>query len=91
MYENYVINGEPVTFGLCVYAGDADYLWEIPANVPVYVPRMVAKHLEEVQKYHTFTYLENPMNNLRPDDFTHQFRVDGTHYRGKFRAIGAFS
>ena len=91
MYENYVVNGEPLTFGLCVYAGDADYLWEVAANVTIYVPRMVAKHLEEVQKYHTFTYLEAPINNLRADEFTHQFSVSGTHYRGKFRPIGAFS
>jgi hypothetical protein len=52
---------------------------------------MVAKHLEEVQKYHTFTYTEAPQTQWRADEFTHQFKVSGTHYRGKFRPIGAFS
>ena len=54
----------------------------VPANVPIYVPRMVAKHLEEVQKYHKFTYLEVPNDKWRTDDFTHQFSVSETHYRG---------
>lgn len=91
VYENYVVNGEAITFSLCLYPGDADYLWEIPPNVPVYVPRMVAKHLEEVQKYHTFSYLETPMDQWRSDDFTHQFRATGIKYRGKFRPLGAFA
>lgn len=91
IYENYVVNGEAITFSLCLYPGDADYLWEIPPNVPVYVPRMIAKHLEEVQKYHTFGYLETPQSNWKPDEFTHQFRATGVHYRGKFRPLGAFA
>jgi len=91
IYENYVVNGEPLEFQLCLYAGDPDYLWEVPANVAIYVPRMVAKHLEEVQKYHKFTYLQVPDDKWRTDDFTHQFSVSETHYRGKFRPIGAFS
>lgn len=89
MYENYVVSGEPICFWYSKYPGDQDHLWEIPCNKPVYVPRMIAKHLEEVQKYHTFTYVETNAN--RPDEFTHQFAPTGTHYRGKFRAIGAFS
>lgn len=91
IYENYVVNGEPITFSLCLYPGDADYLWEVPANVPVYVPRMIAKHLEEQQKYHTFDYIQIPENQWKKDDFTHSFRPIGTHYRGKFRPIGAFA
>jgi hypothetical protein len=91
MYENYVINGEPITFSYCQYPGDADYMWEIPSNTPVYVPRMIAKHLEEIQKYHQFEYREKTNNSWRPDDFTHQFNVTATHYRGKFRALGAFA
>lgn len=91
IYENYVISGEPITFNLCLYPGDADYQWEIPCNIPVYVPRMVAQHLEETQKYHTFSYIERPQNRWAPDDFTHQFSTTGTHYRGKFRPVGAFA
>lgn len=91
IYENYVVTGEPLTFNLCLYPGDADFMWEIPANVPVYVPRMVAKHLEEVQAYHTFEYLEKPQHDWRKDDETHAFKVTGTKYRGKFRPIGAFA
>lgn len=91
IYENYVINGEPLTFSLCLYPGDADYLWEIPCNVPVYVPRMVAQHLEEAQKYHSFNYIEKPSQQWTSDEFTHQFRATGTHYRGKFRPVGAFA
>lgn len=91
MYENYVVSGEPLTFSLCLYPGDPDYMWEIPCNVAVYVPRMVAKHLEEIQKYHTFGYIETPANHWKPDEFTHQFSATGTHYRGKFRPLGAFA
>lgn len=94
IYENYVINGEPITFSLCLYPGDADFLWEIPCNIPVYVPRMVAKHLEEAQKYHTFSQIAAttdpaPMS-LGEVDGMRWFRPTGTHYRGKFRPIGAF-
>lgn len=91
IYENYIVVGEPITFSLCMYPGDADYMWEIPANVPVYVPRMIAKHLEEVQAYHTFNYIEKSSQDWRVNEETHQFKVTGTHYRGKFRPIGAFA
>lgn len=91
IYENYIVIGEPITFSLCMYPGDADYMWEIPANVPVYVPRMIAKHLEEVQAYHTFNYIEKSSNDWLVNEETHQFKVTGTHYRGKFRPIGAFA
>lgn len=91
IYENYIVIGEPITFNLCMYPGDADYMWEVPANVPVYVPRMVAKHLEECQAYHTFNYVEKASQEWRANEETHQFKVTGTHYRGKFRPIGAFA
>ena len=90
MYENFASVGEAITFSLCMYPGDADHLWEIPANVPVAVPRFVAKHLEEVQKYHQFNYVEAPTYALGKDNFTHRFKVSGVQYRGKFRPIGAF-
>jgi len=95
IYENYVINGEALTFSLCLYPGDADYMWEIPANVPVYVPRMVAQHLEETQKYHTFSQLgatsEPAAMHSEEVGAMKWFKPTGTHYRGKFRPIGAFS
>jgi hypothetical protein len=91
IYENYVVTGEPLTFSLCLYPGDPDYMWEIPANTPIYVPRMVAKHLEETQAYHSFGYMEKSSQDWKVNGYTHQFAVTGTHYRGKFRPIGAFS
>jgi len=91
IYENYIVNGEPITFWLSLYPGDPDLLWEIPPNRPVYVPRHVAKHLEEVMKYHTFSYVEKPQDKWRPGDNMEYFAPTGTHYRGKFRAIGAFA
>lgn len=91
IFENYLINGEHLTFWLSLFPGDPDCLWEIPANVPVYVPRHVAKHLEEVMKYHTFDFLQKPKDRWRPGDEMEYFSPVGTHYRGKFRAIGAFS
>lgn len=91
IYENYVVNGETLRFWYCIYPGDPDCEWEIPANRPVYVPRMIAKHLEECQKYHTFDYVERPGASWKKDDFTHAFTPTGTHYRGKFRPIGAFA
>jgi len=91
VYENLAIPGEPLTFALRLFPGDADYLWEIPCNVPVYVPRMVANHLEEAQKFHTFGHVQKPPTHWQQDDFTHQFQPTGTHYRGKFRPLGAFA
>lgn len=91
IYENYIVNGEPLSFWYAAYPGDPDCLWEIPANIPVYVPRFIARHLEECQKYHTFSYNEKNLSQQRIDDFQYNFSPTGTHYRGKFRAIGAFA
>jgi hypothetical protein len=91
MFENYIINTEPLTFWLSLYPGDPDCLWEIPPNVPVYIPRHVAKHLEETMKYHTFSFIEKPKEKWKPGDSMEDFAATGTFYRGKFRAIGAFS
>lgn len=91
MFENYIVNGESITFWLSLYPGDPDCLWEIPPNRPVYIPRHVAKHLEEVMKYHTFSFIDKPADKWRPGDHTDYFAPTGTHYRGKFRAIGAFA
>lgn len=91
MYENYVNIGEHVAFWFCKYPGDPDCLWEIPANKPVYIPRMIARHLEEAQKYHTFTHAPRSVERQRKDDHMEDFTVTGTHYRGKFRPIGAFA
>ncbi len=91
IYENYQVPGEEINFSLCLYPGDADYLWSIPSNVPVAIPRMVAKHLEEVQQYHLFDHRKKSPDLLRSDSFTHSFEVTGIKYRGKFRPIGAFA
>jgi hypothetical protein len=91
IYENYVVNGEPIRFWYVLYPGDPDCEWEVPANRPVYVPRMIARHLEECQRYHTFSYIQKPDQQWSTDDFTHQFSPTGTNYRGKFRSIGAFA
>lgn len=91
MFENYIVNNEPLTFWLSLYPGDPDCLWEIPPNRPVYIPRHVAKHLEEVMKYHSFDFLEKPKERWRPGDQMENFAPVSTHYRGKFRAIGAFA
>lgn len=89
--ENYEVVGEPICFWLSLYPGDPDCLWEIPVNRPVYVPRMIAKHLESVMEYHSFNYIEKPTTQWKTDEFTHNFAPSATHYRGKFRPIGAFS
>jgi hypothetical protein len=91
VFENHVINGEPITFWYSKYAGDPDCLWQVPCNRPVYVPRMIATHLESCMQYHTFDYVQKPEQNWRKDDFTHNFTATNTFYRGKFRPIGAFA
>ncbi len=91
IYENIAIPGEAIKFTYVWYPGDADYLWIVPANVPVAVPRMIANHLEKTQEYHTFGHRENPSNSMHIDNFTHTFQVSGVNYRGKFRPIGAFA
>jgi len=93
------INNEPKKFWFRKWPGDPDCLWEIPVNVPVYVPRMIAKLLSgeqdedtgiQAMKFHTFDFVDQPVNNFRPDSFTHEFRPTGTHYTGKFSPLGAF-
>lgn len=91
MFENIIVNGEHITFWLSLYPGDPDCLWEIPSNKPVYIPRHVAKHLEEVMKYHSFSFIEKPTSKWRPGDEMEYFAPTETHYRGKFRAIGSFA
>lgn len=91
MLENYIVNGEPVRFWYCGYPGDQDCMWEVPANKPVYVPRMIARHLAETMKYHTFGYIDKPQEKLRVDDHVEMFAATGTHYRAMFRPIGAFA
>ena len=99
MYDNPKSN-ESIVFWLCKYPGDQDCQWEIPSNVAVYVPRMIAMHLSgerenltgiQAMIYHTFDYKEIPTPYWRADDFTHQFSVVGTHSRGRMRPIGVFS
>lgn len=91
IYENYDDIGECAEFWLSKYPGDPDCLWRIPANVPVFVPRMVAKHLSEIQKYHIFDYGAKPNQEiLKHGDFTHEFHVKETKYRGKMRPLGVY-
>ena len=89
--ENQIVEGEPVSFWYCKYGGDHDCLWEIPCNRTVYLPRMIAKHLEEVMQYHTFGYVQRPDTEWTTDEWTHKFGVTGTKYRAKFRPTEAFA
>jgi len=91
LYENYTVIGESIKFWFSKYPGDPDCLWEIPANVPVYVPRMIAKHLEEAQVYHSFSEFHESSQPVHADAVLQQFRPTRTHYRGKFRPVGAFA
>lgn len=100
IFENEIVNGEPIKFWLCKWPGDPDCLWEVPANRPCYVPRMVAKHLSgekdqftgmQSMVYHKFDYREKPSHLWQPDQETHSFIPTGTSYRGRFRPLGAFS
>jgi len=99
IFENQVNPNEPIKFTFCKWPGDPDCMWSIPANVPVYVPRMVAKLLSgekdedtgiQAMQYHEFKHIEKTPKLWQKDDFTNQFTVTGTHSRGKFRPIGAF-
>jgi len=91
VFENFEMSGEPVQFWYSKYPGDPDCLWEVPCDVPVYVPRMIAIHLENVMKYHKFDYIERDSRDWKSDQFTHLLKPIATHYRGKFRPIGAFA
>lgn len=88
---NEVINGEPLSFWYSKYPGDPDCLWEIPTNRPVYIPRMLAKHLEEIPQYHKFDFIQSDSNNWKADEFTHRFTPVSTIRRYTCRPIGAFS
>lgn len=99
IFENEVYRGEPIRFSFSKWPGDPDCVWEVPANRPVYVPRMIAKHLSgeideltgiKCMEYHSFNHLEKNPQMWQKDDYTHQFTVTGTYSRGKFRALGAF-
>jgi hypothetical protein len=91
IYENFECPGDSIKFSLSLYPGDSDYLWEVPANRPVYVPRMVANHLESCQMYHKFAYIDMASNQLGPGGHMQNFAPTQTTYRGKFRPIGAFA
>ena len=91
IFENNVIIGEGIEFWFQVYPGDDNCLWSIPANRPVWVPRMVAKHLETKMVYHKFAFKNKEPSRIRPDDYMEEFVVSDTVSRGKFRPIGAFN
>ncbi len=91
IYENIDNIGESVEFWYTKYPGDHDCLWELPSNVPVFVPRMIAKHLEDVQQYHKFDYKNKGTAALQHGDFEDTFETVETVYRGKFRPIEAFA
>lgn len=103
MFQSEVVNGhssrEPKKFWFAKWGGDPDCLWEVPVNTPVYLPRMIAHYLSgmkdedtglESMKFHTFDYVERPQQIQRPDEYTHEFQVTGTHYRGRFVPLGVF-
>ena len=91
IYENIDCIGEAVEFWYVLYPGDPDCLWSIPSNVPVFVPRFIAKHLEDVQKYHRFDYKNKNSAALQHGEFEDTFESVETVYRGKFRPIEAFA
>jgi len=100
IFENEVSRGEPIRFTFSKWPGDPDCVWEIPSNVPVYVPRMIAKHLSgemdprtgmQSMQYHTFDTIRKAESQIRKDDLMENFVATGTVSRGKFRALGAFS
>jgi hypothetical protein len=95
IFENPIISRESVKFWYSKYPGDKDCLWEIPPNRPVFVPRMIAKHLEGVMQYHTFSEVginsDPPVCGSGEIECMDWFKPTGTHFRGKFRAIGSFS
>ena len=100
VFENEASKGEPIKFTFSKWPGDPDCMWQVPANKPCYVPRMIAQMLSgekdpdtgiQSMQYHEFSHIERPPQNWMKDDFTTQFTVTGTHSRGKFRPIGAFS
>ncbi len=100
IFENEVCRGEPIRFSFSKWPGDHDCVWEVPSNRPVYLPRMIAKHLSgevdestgmKAMEYHSFDHIQKQPQIWQKDDFTHQFSVTGTFSRGKFRALGAFT
>ena len=99
IFENEVSKGESLRFCHCKWPGDPDCIWEVPANIPVYVPRMIAKLLsgerdedtgQQAMLYHSFSHVQKADSQLRKDDFMEQFCPLATYSTGRFRAIGAF-
>lgn len=99
IFENEVSKGESIKFTFSKWPGDPDCIWEVPANKPCYVPRMIAKLLSgeqdedtgmQAMNYHSFSHIEKASHLWQKDEFTNQFAATGTYSRGKFRAIGAF-
>ena len=99
IFENQQSPGEAFTFTFSKWPGDPDCMWEVPSNKPVYVQRMIARHLSgekdphtgiQAMNYHTFSHIDRPTNEWAKDDFIHTFAPTGTHSRGRFRALGAF-
>ncbi len=99
VFENYESAGESFKFTFCKWPGDPDCHWEVPAGIPVYVPRMIAKLLSgekdeqtgiKAMEYHQFGHQPLPSSSLRPMSEMEQLAVLSTSCRGKFRALGAF-
>lgn len=91
IFENLECPGQPIEFDFCWYPGDPDLRWEIPCNKVVYVPRLIAKHLEKCMQYHKFGYVNKPVQAVSELDYMENFAVLDTLWRGKFRPVEAFA
>lgn len=90
VYENRFSPGETITLWINPFPGDAYAEWTIPCNIPIQIPRWLAKHLNE-RKYVEFKYKDSSGKKiLQSDDFMETFEPDSVKHRMSFIATNQY-
>lgn len=64
--SNNEVTGELIEFWHNKFAGDPVYFWQIPTNIPIWIPRHVAEHIA-TRKYHRLKMQDRPLGQLHAE------------------------
>ncbi len=89
IFENRFAPGEPITFCKNPFPGDGYSEWTIPANIPISIPRWLAKHLND-RKWKQFGFKDRESSRLIPGDVMQNFDVTGIQHRTSFMRVSEY-
>lgn len=90
VFENRELIGEAKPFWINAFPGDDYEQWILPTNVPISIPRYIAKHLNENTKYTVFKYKEKSADQQVPNSFKEGFEPSHKVSRMTFALAGQY-